>query len=59
MSVSVQSVDVPLGTCRCAFRQVGLILKRKTWTCFNLKLIWQRVEMVLGKSAFDPEAHVF
>lgn len=56
VSASVQSLDVPLGTCGCAFQQVGLILKRKTWTCFNLKVIWQRVEMVLGKSAFDPEA---
>lgn len=56
VSVSAQSSDVPLGMCGCAFQQVGLILKRKTWTCFNLKLIWQRVEMVLGKSVFDPKA---
>lgn len=30
VSSSVQSMDVPLGTCGCAFQQVGLILKRKT-----------------------------
>lgn len=59
VSASMQAVDVLLGTCGCAFQQVGLILERKTWTCFNLKLIWQRVGMVLGRSAFDPEAHVF
>lgn len=56
VSASAQCLDVPLGMCGCAFQQVGLILKRKTWTCFNLKLIWQRVEMVLGKSVFDPGA---
>lgn len=58
-SGSSLSVDVLLGPCRCAFQQVGLIPKRKTWTCFNLKLIWQRDEMVWGKSAFDPKATCF
>lgn len=59
VSAFAQSVDMPLGTYGCAFQQVGLIQKRKTGTFFNLKLIWQKIEMVLVKSAFDPRARVF
>lgn len=59
VSASAQCLDVPLGIRGCAFQQVGLILKRKTWTCFNLKLIWQRVEMVWESLCLIPKPHVF
>lgn len=38
VSVSARCLDVPLGTCGCAFQQVGLILKKKNMDLFQSEI---------------------